>query len=36
MYLALNNYITSKNLVVQNQIARYHVIHQLNYWNLKP
>jgi len=33
--LALNNYITAKNLVVQNQIARYLVIHQLNYWNLK-
>ena len=33
--LALNNYITSKNLVVQNQIARYLVIHQLNYWNLQ-
>jgi hypothetical protein len=33
--LALNNYITSKNLVVQNQIARYLVLHQLNYWNLK-
>lgn len=33
--LALNNYITSKNLVVQNQIAKYLVIHQLNYWNLK-
>jgi len=33
--LALNNYITSKNLIVQNQIARYSVIQQLNYWNLK-
>ena len=33
--LALNNYITSKNLIVQNQIARYLVIHQLNYWNLQ-
>ena len=33
--LALNNYITAKNLIVQNQIARYLVIHQLNYWNLK-
>lgn len=33
--LALNNYITSKNLVVQNRISRYLVIHQLNYWNLK-
>ena len=33
--LALNNYITAKNLVVQNQIARYLVIQQLNYWNTK-
>ena len=31
--LALNNYITSRNLVVQNMIARYQVINQLNYWN---
>ncbi|MBA2250854.1 MAG: TolC family protein [Chitinophagaceae bacterium] len=30
--LALNNYITAKNLVVQNTIARYLVINQLNYW----
>ncbi len=34
--LALNNYITSRNLVVQNRIARFQVINQLNYWNLKP
>ena len=33
--LALNNYITAKNLVVQNQIARYQVIQQINYWNMK-
>lgn len=33
--LALNSYLASKNLIVQNQIARYLVIHQLNYWNLK-
>jgi outer membrane protein TolC len=33
--LALNNYITAKNLVVQNEIARYQVIQQLNYWNMK-
>ncbi len=32
--LALNNYITSRNLVVQNLIARYQVINQLNYWNV--
>jgi hypothetical protein len=31
--LALNNYITSRNLVVQNKIARYLIINQLNYWN---
>ena len=31
--LALNNYITSRNLVVQNMIARYQVMNQLNYWN---
>ena len=30
--LALNNYITAKNLVVQNMIARYQIINQLNYW----
>jgi len=33
--LALNNYITAQNLVVQNKIARYQVILQLNYWNMK-
>lgn len=33
--LALNNYITAKNLVVQNQIAEYLIIQQLNYWNMK-
>lgn len=33
--LALNNYITAKSLVVQNQMARYQVIQQLNYWNMK-
>lgn len=34
--LALNNYITSRNLVVQNMITRFQVINQLNYWNQKP
>ncbi len=33
--LALNNYITAKNLLAQNQIARYQVVQQLNYWNMK-
>ncbi len=31
--LALNNYITSRNLVVQNLVARYQVINQINYWD---
>jgi len=31
--LALNNYITAKNLVAQNMIARLQIINQLNYWN---
>jgi Outer membrane efflux protein len=30
--LALNNYITAKNLVVENLVSRYQVINQLNYW----
>ncbi|MGN6265350.1 MAG: TolC family protein [Ginsengibacter sp.] len=33
--LALNNYITAKNLGVQNRVARYQVIQQINYWNMK-
>ncbi|HEY5461656.1 MAG TPA: TolC family protein [Hanamia sp.] len=33
--LALNNYITAKNLLVQNHVAKYLVIQQLNYWNMK-
>ena len=33
--LALNNYITAKNLLVQNQVERYQVIQQLNYWDMK-
>ena len=33
--LALNNYITAKNLVVQNEVARYSILQQLNYWTLK-
>ena len=33
--LALNNYIASKNLLVQNMVARLQIINQLNYWNKK-
>lgn len=31
--LGLNNYITSRNLVVQNIISRFQILNQLNYWN---
>ncbi len=31
--LALNNYISSRSLVVQNIISRFQIINQLNYWN---
>ena len=31
--LALNNYITAKNLITQNRISRLQIINQLNYWN---
>ncbi len=31
--LALNNYITAKNLLVQNTVSRYQIINQLNYWS---
>jgi Outer membrane efflux protein len=31
--LAINNYITSRNLIIQNKMARYQIINQLNYWN---
>lgn len=33
--LALNNYITARNLVVQNEVTRYSILQQLNYWTLK-
>ncbi len=31
--LALNNYITAKNLIAQNTVARLQIINQINYWN---
>lgn len=31
--LALNNYISARNLVVQNIVARFQILNQLNYWN---
>lgn len=31
--LALNNYLTTKNLITQNNINRLQLINQINYWN---
>ena len=31
--LAINNYITAKNLIVQNQVSKLQIINQINYWN---
>jgi outer membrane protein TolC len=31
--LAIGNYLTAKNLLVQNIIERYQIINELNYWN---
>ncbi len=31
--LALNNYLNAKNLLTQNNITRFQIINQINYWN---
>jgi outer membrane protein TolC len=31
--LALNNYVTARNLITQNYISRLKIINQLNYWS---
>jgi len=31
--LALNNYLSAKNLLTQNNITRLQIINQINYWN---
>jgi outer membrane protein TolC len=31
--IAINNYLTAKNLLTQNSISRMQIINQLNYWN---
>ncbi len=31
--IALNNYLNAKNLLTQNDITRYQIINQINYWN---
>jgi len=31
--IAINNYLTAKNLLTQNNISRMQIINQINYWN---
>ncbi|MFL9484018.1 TolC family protein [Chitinophagaceae bacterium LWZ2-11] len=31
--IAINNYLTAKNLLTQNNITRLQIINQINYWN---
>lgn len=33
LVIALNNYLTAKNLLTQNTISRLQIINQINYWN---
>ena len=33
LVIALNNYLTAKNLLAQNKVNRLQIINQINYWN---
>jgi outer membrane protein TolC len=33
LIISINNYLTAKNLLTQNNISRMQVINQINYWN---
>jgi len=33
LIIALNNYLTAKNLLTQNKVNRLQIINQINYWN---
>jgi outer membrane protein TolC len=33
LIIALNNYLTAKNLLTQNTVNRLQLINQINYWN---
>jgi hypothetical protein len=33
LIIALNNYLTAKNLLTQNKVSRLEIINQINYWN---
>jgi outer membrane protein TolC len=31
--IAMSNYMTAKNMMVENKVAKYQIINELNYWN---
>ncbi len=33
LVIALNNYLTARNLLIQNNVSRWQIINQINYWN---
>jgi hypothetical protein len=33
LVIALNNYLTARNLLTQNKVSRLQIINQINYWN---
>ena len=33
LVIALNNYLTARNLLIQNNVSRLQIINQINYWN---
>ncbi|HMF70652.1 MAG TPA: TolC family protein, partial [Flavitalea sp.] len=33
LIIALNNYLTAKNLLTQNTVSRLQIVNQINYWN---
>jgi outer membrane protein TolC len=33
LVIALNNYLTAKNLLTQNTVNRFQIMNQINYWN---
>ncbi len=33
LVIAINNYLTARNLLTQNKVSRLQIINQLNYWN---
>jgi outer membrane protein TolC len=33
--ISMNNYLTAKNLLIENTLARFNILNELNYWSEK-